>query len=397
LPWSAYSAAFQADVKAKFDRIKNDDPFDLSKPGRPLRKTTAKTVEEHARRFTAACLNNGTEIDELCRLSDILEPERFLKALRWLLMHRFKWKQGQPIPDTLIEQANTVRQHGRYRLRHDIEGLEGKERDIALRRIDDQMEQLKEITSRLGRRKKGFTDKNRQAMSQFDDLPNLIAFLTLPEILFTRARRAKRPTKKDALLMQSTIAIRILQEDPIRLGNLAILDWDKNFVRSSPRKGAPVRLVLSSEQTKNKVSHNDPLPADLIRWIEVFMSVYQPLLATDASGYLFPGQNGGVKHVHSVRQQIMNTVKREIGLTISPHQYRHLAAKITKFEDPTNMQAVSDVLHHKDPNTAPAAYFELDQAHALTRYQEYLETRADQRWSDFFVCEDEIEAECAVP
>lgn len=373
LPLSAYCASFQNDFEAKFERARTWDPLDLSTPCKPRRESTIESLEGNVLRFAAACVNSGTKIEDLNRLTDLLEPERFRFGLRWLLFDRHGWTKDQPVPSSLIENAGSLRRNGRHWLRHDIEDLEGDERDTALRRIDDQVATLKEITGALGGRDSGITEKNRDALRQFDDIKSLITFIHLPEIMFKRSRRAKSPTRDDALLMQSAIAIRILQEDPIRLANLVSLNWETNFVASTPRKGAPVRLKLSKRETKNRVDHDDPIPADLIEWIEVYMNSYQPLLAGNSTAYLFPGREGGTKHPHSLREQIQNTLKREAGLSLTPHQYRHLSVKISLMFNPKDRDAPTDFLRHKDKNTVRLAYRELDQAGALVEFQSHLE------------------------
>jgi integrase len=377
-PWTDYLPSFQEDVEAKFDRLRKFNPFDLSTPRKRIRPKTVKHVEGIVQRFCAACVISGTSFDELKKLSDILEPQRFQAALEWLAFERMGWNGEGSAPDSLIAQIATLRQHGRHWFRHDIHDLTGPERDVALVRIDDQMIILSEIAEGLGKRRRSFTEKNLRTLGHFDDPRTTIAFLNLPIALFNRAAKAKRPTKKDALRMQSAIAIRFLQENPIRIAVLAGLDWSKNFRASSSRKGAPLKLWVPEEATKNRVLHDDPIPVELAKWMDVFMSKYQPLLAAEPSSFLFPGQNGGTKTEEAVRSQIIRTLERESGLRITPHQYRHIAVLLSKDADDAEPINASDIVNHKDPNSIHF-YAPLDRSKAMGRFHRHLEEQRGRR------------------
>jgi integrase len=82
---------------------------------------------------------------------------------------------------------------------------------------------------------------------------------------------------------------------------------------------------------------------------------------------LFPGENGDERS-SGFGVQIGNIIAQEIGVTMTPHQFRHLAAKLYLDRRPGDYETVRRLLGHKDIATTMRFYRELDTVLAVKRY-----------------------------
>ena len=99
------------------------------------------------------------------------------------------------------------------------------------------------------------------------------------------------------------------------------------------------------------------------------MAKYQPLLTNGhPSSLLFPGRSGAPKAANSLRRNIGGTIRRELGLDVNPHFFRHLAAHLFLRRYPGHYEDVRRILGHKSIATTINAYVGLEAATALNRY-----------------------------
>ena len=83
---------------------------------------------------------------------------------------------------------------------------------------------------------------------------------------------------------------------------------------------------------------------------------YRPLLLRVPSNALFPGGGGGPKSAQTLAGQINKTVFKHTGLTVNPHLFRHIAAKLYLDRNPGDYVTVQRVLGHKSLNTTTSTY-----------------------------------------
>ena len=134
-----------------------------------------------------------------------------------------------------------------------------------------------------------------------------------------------------------------------------------------------MRLLIRAEETKNEQALDYPLPAELVRVLDLYLTRHRRhLVRKGDEGWLFPGQDGGRKHVVSLAMQIKDAIRRHLGLAVNPHLFRHLAAKFLLQASPGNLEAVRQLLGHKSLETTAMYYAQLDTAWATTVYQEQL-------------------------
>ena len=89
--------------------------------------------------------------------------------------------------------------------------------------------ELKRLIGKMPAPVMGLTDKNKRALRQFDDPAVLRRLYALPERLWIEARRDKKPNFRTLAKAQAALAIAILCYMPLRLQNLAALEFDTHL------------------------------------------------------------------------------------------------------------------------------------------------------------------------
>ena len=96
-------------------------------------------------------------------------------------------------------------------------------------------------------------------------------------------------------------------------------------------------------------------------------------LTAYAAPWLFPGEHGGRRPSGGFGHQISDFMAREVGLVITPHQFRHLAAKLYLDHHPEGLETVRRLLGHKSLETTMRFYRELKSILAGKRYSALLD------------------------
>ena len=151
------------------------------------------------------------------------------------------------------------------------------------------------MRSRLRRRVRGLTEKNRARLGQFDDPRAQLALLELPDKLLRLAEREDRPAKA-ARLVQTALLVQLLLMAPVRMRNLRGLRPDRHLVRPPGRKrggGGAARLVIPEGETKNGEPLEFPLPPELVRTLDLYLGRHRRhLAARRGRGLAVPGRQG---------------------------------------------------------------------------------------------------------
>jgi integrase len=83
--------------------------------------------------------------------------------------------------------------------------------------------------------------------------------------------------------------------------------------------------------------------AESIRW---YRREILPRLGGDSNGDLFLTKKGTLKSQETLSQQMTETIAEKVGIHMTPHQFRHLAAVLYLEVHPEDFQTVSDLLGH---------------------------------------------------
>lgn len=137
--------------------------------------------------------------------------------------------------------------------------------------------------------------------------------------------------------------------------------------------GDKAYLTIPAEETKNLNAIEAELPPWFARLLDLYLEEDRPRLITSPSPWLFPGENGGRRRAGGFGAQLSALIAKEAGVTMTLHQFRHLAAKLFLDRHPDGFETVRRLLGHKSIDTTMRFYRELEAVVATKRYGEFLE------------------------
>ncbi len=220
-------------------------------------------------------------------------------------------------------------------------------------KVDEaELKKIAQICGRLSPKTKGLTEKNRRRLMPFNDPETVRRFLDLPSQLASNVRASNTKNVVNAVSAQIAVALAILQAVPIRVGNLAALDLGEHIIESAGK----IYVLIDGHEVKNDLPYQMELSkeaADLLAW---YCLEHRELLLDQPSTALFPGENGRPKLASTLGRQITERCKRNLGLAINPHLFRHIAAKLYLDRRPGEYALVSRLLNHKSVTTTMRAY-----------------------------------------
>jgi integrase len=353
------------DVAAFHESCLNPDPFEQTArwPASPI---TINNRDFLLRRYVAALVTRGIDKNHLKTLSDVFRLDRLKEGLRFFLDRNDNKPCGQIVQ--LINLALVV----------------ARRRAIL---PPEEIDQIKTLARRFRATQKGLTERNRNRLRQFTDDAALDRLLRLPRHLVSDAGKHQL-SYRVALKVQMALAIEILIFAPIRIGNLLRLDRNRHFHWARFDGRRVLHLVIPAAEVKNDVDLEFPLPTETVSLLDLYIGSYQPaLVRSGSSNLLFPGRDGGSKNQSGLSRQISATIKRETGLVMNPHLFRHLGAHLFLERHPGSYEEVRRVLGHKKIDTTIENYAGLETAAAVRRFDDViLERRAgpptinDRRW-----------------
>ena len=101
------------------------------------------------------------------------------------------------------------------------------------------------------------------------------------------------------------------------------------------------------------------------------VTTYRPLLSHHAGDALFPrASEGEPRRQGNLGQALSDKIKRETGLTLNAHFFRHFAAFLFLCQRPGEYETVRRLLGHKTLQTTMDFYAEMTSKAAHDRYDE---------------------------
>lgn len=347
-PWSVFPPSLKVDVEAYLDRLAGKDIL-AELDFKPLRPASLKTRQYQIRAYLSALVDRKRDPQTLCRLADVVAVAVVKDGLRFFI-DRSSEKSSQRVHDI----AGVIRSVAQHWVKVDPEHLAA----------------LRTICKRLKPRHEWLTPKNRNRLRQFDDPVNVRALLTLPRTLMAEVAR-KIPTRANALIVQTAVAIELLLMSPIRLKNLGHLKLGHDLIRT---RGGQLQLAIPNHQVKNNTNIEATLPVETSRLIEFYIERYQPLLTPMPSTWLFPGLNGP-KTPALLGSQISSLAKKRCGLAVNAHLFRHLVAKLYLEANPGAYGVVRLLLGHKSVDTTTRFYCGTETAAAAQNHYDHMLVR----------------------
>lgn len=357
LGWGSFPVSFQADANGFLDASENKDVFsDSYAPS--IRPGTVAIRRKQIPQLASALVLAGVPTEEVVSLATLVRPDHAKRALRYLLDRR-----GGGLGAYLGQQAQlllTIARHWVKAPREDVETID------ALRR-------------KLSPRKQGLTARNRDRLRQFDD-PDLVRrLLDLGDGTFRKLARKPVVDRDDAMAAMYAVAVEILLVAPIRVDNLCGLDLHQHLLRPpTRRRPKPTHLVLTPAETKTGVPFEVTLPARTTALLDCYRERFHRLVAPAGSSFLFPNKAGDRRNVTVFAKALSDFIRRETGLVMHIHLFRHLACKLHTQVHPDDVETPRRLLGHKTAATTLRNYAEIRNAAAFKRYDEVLQTLRTQ-------------------
>lgn len=242
----------------------------------------------------------------------------------------------------------------------------------------DQLAALKKLRSKLGGLPSGLTEKNKNLLRKFDDPRLLGRLVNLPDQLWRIARKNLPNSKRWFIDLQTALAIDILLHVSPRIENLSALKFDEHLHWPQGR-GKSALIVIREDETKNGEPLEFELPPVLSDRLYAFRNEIAVAVIGRRPDALFVSQNGKPRSLATLRVAIQRTVLRRVGVKMTPHQFRHLAAKIYLDENPGAYEVLRQFLGHRELKTTTRFYAGPDTRRAGRAHAELISKLRDSR------------------
>ncbi len=336
IPWAQFPAPLRRNVEDYQDWAAVPDPLDEAARARALSPRTLRLQREHIHSAASAAVAAGVGIEQITALAILVQPDTFRAVLRQL------WQQdGRKLSAYTHGVAIT------------LVALAAEWVKVG----PDVVANLKVLRKKLGTLPSGLTEKNEAVLRTFDD-PRLFAdLIQLPDRLWRQARRSH--SSYAFLLLQTALAIDILAHVPLRMQNLSALDFDVHLHwPQGSRK--PALITFGRQETKNDVNLKYELPTFLADRLQVYRNEIAPAVIGRKPNTLFVTQGGKPRSQAAVAIAIRKAILCHLGVKVTPHQFRHLCAKLILDRNPGAYELVRQMLGHTSQKTTANFYAGLD-------------------------------------
>jgi integrase len=169
--------------------------------------------------------------------------------------------------------------------------------------------------------------------------------------------------------------------------NLSCLRFNEHLHWPQGRR-KPALLTFRSDETKNDAVLEFEIPTVLAERLQVYRYEIAPRVTGMRPDAVFVTFTGKPRTQAAIKVAIQKTVLRHLGVKLSPHQFRHLAAKIVLDANPGAYELVRQLLGHKNLKTTTNFYSGVDtrragRAHAdlVMKLRESKLGRRHHRWT----------------
>jgi integrase len=361
IDWALLTDAFKKDMEDYLSWCGVSDPFAADARSRALAARTLRLRRDQIHAAVTALVKSGIEPATILSLADLTSSNNFKSILRWRLnsvdgqTNTFNYNLGKALVQIAYEWVKV-----------DAQGFA----------------ELKRLLGKMPVPLMGLTDKNKRFLRQFDDPAVLRRLYRLPDRLWFEVRRDQRPNFRTLSKAQTALAIAILSYMPLRLQNLTALAFGTHlFMQEGP--GAISTLELSAAEMKNRLELGFDIPPGVAKMLIEYRDRIAPKIIGHRPTRLFVTVKGTPKSQATVAYLITSCLQRRAGIILTPHQFRHLSAKVVLDAEPGAFETVRQHLGHKNTKTTTGAYTGISSRRAARHHhrlvQQALETQTPVR------------------
>ncbi len=274
---------------------------------------------------TSVLVRQGAPLDSLGGLADLVRVDCFKAVLR----HYHQRAGGKPNSQAHLV-AKTLIDVARYHVRVP----------------DVHLAEIKKLARKLPAVPFDLTVKNKTLLQQLENERVRARLLYLPDELMRDVKTKLEAGTLRHATAQVAVAVEILLSAPLRPQNLINLNWSRHFREPQGPKG---KLVLYVGKSETKTRRRDlvfEIPPELAENVRFYRREILPRLGADPNGDLFVVPGGRRKSQRTLAQQLTETIADVVGVGMSPHQFRHVAAIFYLDAHPEDFQTVTDLLGH---------------------------------------------------
>jgi integrase len=349
--WSTLCDCFQADVERYLTWCAGTEMFAANARQRAMAPQTIRLRRDHIHAAVTALIEVGVPAADIASLADLVVPENFKR----ILLRRYEMTAGaenvfnRDVARSLLEIAYQWVK---------VEQATASE--------------LRRLAGKLPAPAPGLTRKNKGALRQFDDPQALHRLMRVPHRLWAEVKKPPRHEGYMLAKAQTALAVAILCYMPIRSQNLAKLAFDVHLFLKEGRD-AVSSLELPASEVKNKMPMAFDIPPQLAKMLIEYRDGIAPKIIGRKPNSLFVNVDGTRKHQSTLSHLISRYLKKRVGIFLSPHQFRHVSAKVMLNHSPGNFEGVRQLLGHSSVDTTSAFYAGIDSRRAARHHQRLID------------------------
>lgn len=326
LSWSELNPVFRAEAET-YLRIRAAPDIFNTDPNAPRRPLSTRSIAHQRGHIclAASVLARHEGFGTPQALADLIRPEAFKTVLR----HYHNRAEGKPSAQAILVAKTLI----------DIARYYEKMPETAVR-------ELKAIAAKLPARPFDLTPKNKALLRELESDETRARLLFLPGCLIRKVDAGLEAGRLDFVTAQIAVAVDILLAAPLRMHNLARLNWTRHFKEPRGPKGVLILYIPKEETKSGRRDLCYELPEEVARNIRWYRTRILPRLGGDPRGDLFVTSGGAAKDQRTFAVQITEAIEEHVGVRMTPHQFRHLAASMYLEEHPDDFQSVTDLLGH---------------------------------------------------
>jgi integrase len=323
-PWAELPEILRCEAETYLTMRANPDVFDERPdvPVRPLAQNTLRLQREHIRLAFDVLSQKKVTVETL---ADLITPENFTTVLRHYLGETTNKPNAfaTAIAKTMIAVA-----------KHHVQLQPEK------------LARLKKIAAKLPAVPFDLTAKNKALIQAVRGDNVLAALVRLPSQLFAEARRRLANDMSAHTVAHTGLAVALLLIAPMRPQNLVALNWRRHVREFHGPRGVLTLLIPASETKTGRCDlfyELDDKASAMLRWNR---NVLLPSIGADPDGDVFVRPGGKRLAQQSLSLGIASAIEKHVGIKMTAHQFRHLAAHRYLEARPDGFETVRQLLGH---------------------------------------------------
>lgn len=359
-PFDDFPDTLRCDVESMLSSWQSPDFDDDTGPEEPIGFVTAARYRARIRALASALVESGWDSADIRSLSDLVVVDAFRASLDYVIN-----RNGGDVNDQALLDAAMLCAIAKHWVQVSASHLMSlKKRQKKLRKLHP--------------KKRKMTKKNQETIRIFDNDRMIEKFLDLPEQLVRTYGSQVAENKRARMAIERALAIKILTHAPVRAKNLSAIKLGENLIEMGRGRLRRLFLHFDAREVKNGVDLEFELPRDVFKLLDLYVQKVRPVLVRCPTPYLFPNTADGPKLSSAFSQQIAREVKRQLGVRLTAHQFRHLVIFIFLRDNPGGIEIARLLLGHENVDTTNKSYAGLEARHAIRAFDQLLTEKRSQ-------------------